>query len=344
MAEALPSSQKRNAAGVAAFAAFIHLRQGVHVKRTLEPSLTAPFTDNETLQSYYFTNIFREADNGTKYYRSQMLEQHEEFTAEKLPDIIFQTYIYRLVNKKGTFQRFGGIPTDTEWSKFREFMNTWMREEREEREKPKKKQREEKLEKFFTQAHINQGENKTVITIEYVKKHKEKMAKQILTSTSLKNAWEVIKEAPHVGDFLSWQITADLCELKLIKLKENFTALGPGARAGLRKVFDDKISVSEELGMTKALTKLMNPVFEKLDISFQFFLGRDISMKAIEHSLCEFDKYYRAVLGKILTSGVLIPSPNPLNNAAGHPTPIPPLFLNTYLNSSFKACPNQVNV
>ena len=137
------------------------------------------------------------------------------------------------------------------------------------------------------------------------------MAKQILTSTSLKSAWEVIKEAPHVGDFLSWQITADLCELKLIKLKEDFTALGPGARAGLKKVFDDKISVSEELGLTKALTKLMNPVFEKLGINFQFFLGRDISMKAIEHSLCEFDKYYRAVLGRILTSRVLVPSPNP---------------------------------
>ena len=158
-----------------------------------------------------------------------MLEQHEKFTADKLLDILLQTYIYRLVNKKGTFQRFGGIPSEMEWSKFREFMNTWMREEREERAKPKKKQKEEKLENFFTKAHINQGESKTVITINYVKKHKEKMAKQILTSTSLKSAWEVIKEAPHVGDFLSWQITANLCELKLIKLKEDFTAL----RAGL---------------------------------------------------------------------------------------------------------------
>ena len=120
-----------------------------------------------------------------------MLEQHKKFTAEKLPDFLFQTYIYPLVNKKATFQRFGGILSETEWSKFREFMNTWMREEREERAKPKKKQKEEKLEKFFTQAHINQGESKTVITINYVKKHKEKMAKQILTSTSLKSVWQI---------------------------------------------------------------------------------------------------------------------------------------------------------
>ena len=61
----------------------------------------------------------------------------------------------------------------------------------------------------------------------------------------------------------------------------------------VKRVFDDKISVSEELGLTKALTKLMNPVFEKLGINFQFFLVHEISMKAIEHILCEFDKYYR---------------------------------------------------
>ena len=43
-----------------------------------------------------------------------MLEQDVKFIGEKLPDILFQTYIYRLINKKGTFQRFGGIPSETE--------------------------------------------------------------------------------------------------------------------------------------------------------------------------------------------------------------------------------------
>ena len=62
---------------------------------------------------------------------------------------------------------------------FREFMNKCMREEREERKKPKNKQNKEKLKKFFTQAHINQGEDRTVITIEYVKKYKDHMVKQI---------------------------------------------------------------------------------------------------------------------------------------------------------------------
>ena len=60
-----------------------------------------------------------------------------------------------------------------------------------------------------------------------------------------------------MGAFLSWQITADLCELKLIQQSEDFVALGPGAKAGLRKVFGVtrklKLTASEELEMTNTL-------------------------------------------------------------------------------------------
>ena len=119
------------------------------------------------------------------------------------------------------------------------------------------------------------------------------MAKQIVAAPSLKMAWKVIKTPPNVGNFLSWQITANLCALKLIKLPEDFVALGPGAKDGLKKVFGltGNIAASEELELAKTLTRMMDPVFEALGISFQFFLRRRISMKAIEHSLCEFDKY-----------------------------------------------------
>ena len=81
----------------------------------MDPSLTAPFCDNETMQSYYFTNIFSEADNTTKYYRRQMLDQHKDLTVEKLPEILHQTYEYRLINKKVVFDRFDRIPPDMEW-------------------------------------------------------------------------------------------------------------------------------------------------------------------------------------------------------------------------------------
>ena len=95
-------------------------------KRTLEPSLTTPFIDNETMQQFSFTNIFCEADKGTKYYQRQILSQHKKLIAEKLPRILIQTCVYRLINKKVMFERFGGIPSETDWKRFMKFMNMYM--------------------------------------------------------------------------------------------------------------------------------------------------------------------------------------------------------------------------
>ena len=57
-------------------------------------ALTAPFTNNETLQNFYFTNTFQEVYNGTTYYWSQMLEQHKELSPDivrgPLPDLHLQ--------------------------------------------------------------------------------------------------------------------------------------------------------------------------------------------------------------------------------------------------------------
>ena len=43
------------------------------------------------------------------------------------------TYVYMLVNKKVTLARFGRILSETEWTRFREFMNTCIREKRQSR-------------------------------------------------------------------------------------------------------------------------------------------------------------------------------------------------------------------
>ena len=75
------------------------------------------------------------------------------------------------------------------------------------------------------------------------------------------------------------EVTTDLCEVKLIQLREYFMALGPGAKDGLRKVFNDKNTASNELEMTKNLTSLMDPVFDALGINFQYFVGWSISVR-----------------------------------------------------------------
>ena len=55
-----------------------------------------------------------------------MLEQHKELTVEKLPKILFQTYINRLINKKVMVEQYGFTRKGTGSG------NTWMQKEREE--------------------------------------------------------------------------------------------------------------------------------------------------------------------------------------------------------------------
>ena len=85
-------------------------------------------------------------------------------------------------------------------------------------------------------------------------------------------------------------------ELKIVSFDENeWTCLGPGAKAGLRKIFEVK-SESEELTLTKHLTKIMSYCFKSLELNFPYFLNRKLTLKNIEHALCEYDKYYRFAL------------------------------------------------
>merc|ERR1712227_9989 len=102
-----------------------------------------------------------------------------------------------------------------------------------------------------------------ILTMKDVIQNREKLARRLKRAINLQQCFDVIKTIPYCGPFFSWQITADLLELKLIKFPEN-------------------------------LTSIMQSVFNCLGIEFKFLLGKRMSLKTIEHALCEFDKYARA--------------------------------------------------
>ena len=41
----------------------------------------------------------------------------------------------------------------------------------------------------------------------------------------------------------------------------------------------------------------MESIFNAMDINFKYFLGKKLTLKTVEHALCEFYKYWRAVQG-----------------------------------------------
>ena len=122
---------------------------------------------------------------------------------------------------------------------------------------------------------------------------------------SIKLCFETICEIPYVNKFFANQILCDLLESKVLgpKATENiWICLGPGAKNGLRRIFDLKNS-TEELKYTKLLKELCTfkgktSGFEKLSLDFPTLLNKPLSLKNIEHGLCEFDKYFRYITDK----------------------------------------------
>ena len=69
--------------------------------------------------------------------------------------------------------------------------------------------------------------------------------------------------------------------------------LGPGARAGLGRMFSGVTSSEVELHYTKWLTRVLPYCFKALELDFVEFLGKKLSIKHIEHGLCEYENYFR---------------------------------------------------
>ena len=69
--------------------------------------------------------------------------------------------------------------------------------------------------------------------------------------------FEVVRTIPYVGDFFANQILCDLLECRIFGSnvsEDQWVCLGPGAKHGLRRIFD--LESSEELKYTRLLRDL----------------------------------------------------------------------------------------
>ena len=103
-----------------------------------------------------------------------------------------------------------------------------------------------------------------------------------------------------MGNFFAWQILCDLLESRVLgaNTDNQWACLGPGAGNGLRKLFPLDSSSKGELKLTRLLRNICaldgdSSAYSRMGQTFPAFLGKPLSLKNIEHALCEFDKYFR---------------------------------------------------
>lgn len=77
---------------------FIAERHEIYKKKNLL-KLPSPWTQDDILQEFKFTNVFRDLDPGTKFVIDKIIPNCND-----LPELIFNIIIYRLYNKISTFE------------------------------------------------------------------------------------------------------------------------------------------------------------------------------------------------------------------------------------------------
>ena len=254
-----------------------------------------PYTNDDVLLKYSFTNSFRASDRVSQYLIKNVIYSGDASPEEVLFRILF-------------FKFFNSIET---W----ESINR-------------------KLEEISCHAYSYnrydkalvevKKENRTIYSPAYIIpsgssyfgssfKHQNNLRLielmfdrdilgQLQNSKSLENVYNIFLSFPSIGPFLAFQYTIDVNYSELINFNESeFVVAGPGAVSGIRKCFGNISDKNEQLIMK--LVENQDEEFKKRNIDFKNLWGRKLQPIDIQNLFCEVDKYCRAKHPSILGVG-----------------------------------------
>jgi len=277
-------------------------RHSIYLKRSR--NVPRPWTDDPIMNTYKFTNVFRELDPGTIALRKMEKQYVYNYLTGHWPElaglIVFNTWWYRIWNYEPHASALGFV---TAFEQLEEYMLKLHAEGG----------------RMWTSAHMVRGAPKETKVSTYLRMLKEvwnsqdNIAKQIIDGKTLQNAFNVLLLTPLIGDFTSYEITSDLRWNLLTEAPDKLTWGNPGngAERGLRRLGLEESYESMEWLWLKApevLSSLESEVLRHYPVAFD---GATVypdtprehqwppfEIREIEHSLCEFDKYERARLGQ----------------------------------------------
>ena len=247
-----------------------------------EQGLPRPWTTDTILDTYRFTNPFRENDKTTVWFRENMrkpLHNREE--------VFMATIIFRWFNLIQTGETLLKHNLHIDWD-------------------PELAREEiKKQDKYVTGGYIIKtpdGMDKVdgvIWCIEKVWKKLDRTMVELLHETNtLKRAHLLLQQFPYLGHFMAYEVVCDL--RYTFYLDKSFDIVhwanaGPGAMRGLNRIHARDLNYKSKKhdwnAEMKALYKLR---YDYLP----YEIAHKMEMREIEHSLCEFDKYERVRNGE----------------------------------------------
>ena len=258
-------------------------RQEIYRRRFVEDE-APPWTDDEILQKYHFCHVYRELDAGTKFVLNNIVNQGYDEA-----DVLFNTTFYRLLKNPDSYTATGGFfqidnfEADEVVRRLEDFDG-------------------QIFGRAYRIGHTMGSDydelHKAIVydTLNGHLRHKADDYVEVLTSTgndrpNANDAMKRLTDIPQVGDFVAYEIMTDLCYGFVNYTENDFLEIGPGAEKGLEHIWGDT-GENYVHWLTENGDELMN----LFDLELYRWNGtefKDLTLRAIEHSLCEYAKYVR---------------------------------------------------
>lgn len=267
---------------------FAYERQNIFYARI---NNITPWTNDEVLSTYKFTNAYRASDRVSQYLLKNVIYK-SEYNKE---DTIFRILLFKLFNKIETWEylenKLDGI--DFKRYSFEKYDKLLL-------------ELIEKNKKIYSAAYImpsgmyfGQGKKhqNNLRLLEMIMA--DKIVEKIDGCDSLEALYELMITYPSIGPFLGFQYAIDLNYSELCDFSEmDYVIAGPGALSGISKCFDDIGNYSPE-DIIRFMAEIQEEEFERLGLCFKYLGKRKLQLIDCQNLFCETDKYTRAVYPEV---------------------------------------------
>ena len=259
-------------------------RQGVFFRKLggKEP----PWTDDPIIARHKFTNAYRASDRVSQYLIRNVIYDGDQ----SVPEVFFRTILFKLFNKIDTWELLTSCLGMITWEGYSFDLIDGLLS----RALASKT-------RIYSGAYIMPSGS---TAFGYRQKHRnhlkllermmdDEVPYQVSGATSMRQAFEILRSYPMIGDFLAYQFVTDLNYSEVCDFSEmEFVVPGPGARDGIHKCFSDLGGLSEP-DIIKLVTDRQEYELGRLGIAFRSLWGRRLQLIDCQNLLCEVSKYAR---------------------------------------------------
>ncbi|WP_201582905.1 nucleotide kinase domain-containing protein [Psychrobacter jeotgali] len=250
-----------------------------------------PLTQDPTLQSYKFTNVYRAMDRVSQYLIKNVIYSDDNFSDK---DVLLRIIVFKIFNKPETWEylesEFGKISLEN--FNLRDINNALLKRK--------------ESGPIFNNAYMMTGTHSLYNHLDFKHEKWLQMVKdeligqsvfdKIIDAKSLSDTFNYLRCCSFIGDFLAYQYAIDMNYSDVINFSEDsFVKAGIGAIRGIKKCFGN---TSSSKYSNEDIIKFTQDNFEYYQSQFGYndfttLFGRSPTLIDLQNCFCETDKLLR---------------------------------------------------